>query len=164
MNNRLLTLGLIAALAALAGASPALAANVTATGTVSGTTLSLATAATASFSANLDGGDSTQSYTVPITVQDTRGTGAGWNLTITSTSFINGSNSLPTNSSSLTGVTSPCLTGTCTAVNNAQTFPVAVPAAPTAPAAVKFFNSAANTGMGKFTITPTIGVSVPQNA
>jgi hypothetical protein len=28
---------------------------------------------------------------------------------------------------------------------------------------VKFFNAAANTGMGQFTITPTIGVFVPQN-
>ena len=47
---------------------------------------------------------------------------------------------------------------------NAITYPVAVPAAATAPAAVKFFNAAAGSGMGKFTITPTIGVFVPQNS
>jgi hypothetical protein len=29
---------------------------------------------------------------------------------------------------------------------------------------VKFFNAAANTGMGKFTNTPTIGVFVPQSS
>jgi hypothetical protein len=28
---------------------------------------------------------------------------------------------------------------------------------------VKFFNAAANTGMGNFTITPTITVSIPAN-
>jgi hypothetical protein len=40
---------------------------------------------------------------------------------------------------------------------------VAVPAGSGPPTAVKFFNSAANTGMGLFTLTPTIGVFVPQN-
>jgi hypothetical protein len=29
---------------------------------------------------------------------------------------------------------------------------------------VKLFNSAANTGMGRFTLTPTIAVSIPGNA
>jgi hypothetical protein len=29
---------------------------------------------------------------------------------------------------------------------------------------VKLFNAAANTGMGRFTVTPTIGVAVPGNA
>jgi hypothetical protein len=143
------------------------AASVTATGTVAGTTLSLATSATPTFSASLDTGDQTPTYTIPLTVQDTRGTGAGWNLTITSTTFSTGGgtpNLLATNASALTGVTSACVSGTCTNPTNAQTFPATVPAATTAPAAVKFFNSAASTGMGKFTITPTIGVFVPQNS
>jgi hypothetical protein len=39
-----------------------------------------------------------------------------------------------------------------------------VPAGGTAPTAVKFFNTTANNGMGKFTVTPTFGVTVPQNA
>lgn len=55
-------------------------------------------------------------------------------------------------------------TGTNTAATNAITYPVAVPAAAVAPAAVKFFNAAANTGMGRFTLTPTVGVFVPQSS
>ena len=157
-----------AALAALTLVTTAAeAANVTSTGTVTGSVLSAATSATPSFSANLDSGDSTQTYTVPLTVQDTRGTGAGWNLTVTSTTFTTGGGSpqtLATTASSLTGVTSSCSTGTCTNPSNAQTYPISVPAAASAPTAVKFFNTTANNGMGRFTVTPTVGVTIPQNA
>jgi hypothetical protein len=145
----------------------ALGASATATGTLTGTTLSLSTSATPAFSANLDSGDSTPTYTVPLTIQDTRGTGAGWNTTITSTQFTTGGatpSTLATNASTLTGVSSTCTSGTCTNPTNAISYPVAVPAGATAPTAVKFFNAAANTGMGKFTNTPTIGVFVPQSS
>jgi hypothetical protein len=160
-------LGLLIGALALFAPAYALAASATVTGNVTGSTLSASTSATPSFSDNLDLGDQTPTYTVPMTVQDTRGNGSGWNLTITSTQFSTGGgtpNTLATNASSLTGVTSSCASGTCTNATNAITYPVAVPAAASAPAAVKFFNAAANTGMGKFTITPTIGVFVPQNS
>jgi hypothetical protein len=163
---RTINVFLITVAALLATAPAGQAANVTSTGTISGTVLSAATSATPSFSADLDAGDSTQTYSVPVAVQDTRGTGAGWNLTITSTTFSTGGGTpktLAANASSLTGVTSACATGTCTTPANAQTYPLAVPAATTAPTAVKFFNTTANNGMGKFTVTPTVGVSVPQN-
>jgi hypothetical protein len=159
------TLVLGAALCSLP--ATAMGASATATGTLTGSTLSLSTSATPSFSANLDSGDSTPTYTVPLTIQDTRGTGAGWNATITSTQFTTGGGSpstLATNASSLTGVTSVCASGTCTNPTNAITYPIAVPAGSTPPTAVKFFNAAANTGMGKFTNTPTIGVFVPQSS
>jgi putative surface cell wall-binding protein len=145
----------------------ALAASATVTGNVTGSTLSATTSASPSFSDNLDLGDNTPTYTVPMTLQDTRGTGAGWNLTITSTQFSTGGatpNTLATNASSLTGVTSSCASGTCTNPTNSITYPVAVPAGSTPPTAVKFFNAATSSGMGKFTITPTIGVFVPQNS
>jgi hypothetical protein len=32
------------------------------------------------------------------------------------------------------------------------------------PTAVKLFNAAANTGMGAFTVTPTISVAIPANS
>ena len=143
------------------------AATATATGTVTGSTLSLSTAAAPSFSDNLDLGDQTPTFTVPTTLQDTRGTGAGSNLTITSTQYSTGGGSpstLATNASSLTGVTSACASGTCTNPTNSVSYPVAVPAGSGPPSAVKFFNAAANTGMGKFTVTPTVGVFVPQNS
>jgi hypothetical protein len=159
---------LISALGALALAAAiptaANAASATVTGTVSGSALSLTTSAAPSFSANLDSGDSTPTYTAALTLKDTRGTGAGWNETITSTQFTTGTQTLATNASSLTGVTSACGTGTCTNPTNAIAYPVAVPAAPAPPTAVKFFNAAANTGMGIFTSTPTVGVFVPQSS
>ena len=55
-------------------------------------------------------------------------------------------------------------TGTNTAATNGITYPVSVPAGSGPPTAVKLFDAAANTGMGKFTITPTVGVFVPQNS
>lgn len=164
-TNNLITLALLAAgLAVTAPASHA--ASITSTATVNGTVLSASTSAVPSFAADLDSGDSTPTYTVPLTVQDTRGTGAGWNLTATSTTFTTGGGSpktLSTAASSLTGVTSACTSGTCTSPSNAQGYPLAIPAGTTAPTAVKIFNTTANNGMGRFTITPTIGVSVPQN-
>ena len=158
---------LATALLAVAVPATARAVNVTATGTVTGSTLSVTTSATPSFSASLDSGDQTPTYTVPLTAQDTRGTGAGWNLTVTSTTFTTGGATpytLATNASSVFSLTNTCTSGTCTSPTNAKTYPLAIPAAATAPTAVKFFNSAADTGMGKFTVTPTVTVAVPQNA
>jgi hypothetical protein len=157
----------LTAVAMLALPASSLALSVTATGTVSGTTLSASTSATPSFSANLDNGDSTPTYTMALSTQDTRGTGAGWNLTITSTPFSTGAPNnyvLASNASTVTGVTESNGSGTDTAPTNSVTYPVGVPAAATPPTAVEIFNAAAGTGMGKFTVTPTVGVFVPQNS
>jgi hypothetical protein len=156
---------LLAGMAAFAVlASPASAATSTVTGTITAGTLSLATSATPSFGVSLDGTDQTATYTVPATVTDATGSDSGWNLTVTSTQFTTGSQTLATTASTVTGVTNTCVGGsTCTAATNAITYPVTVPAAGTPPAAVKFFNAAASTGAGKFTNTPTITVAVPAN-
>ena len=150
----------------LATAAVAAANNITTTATVTGAgSVSLAAATTASFSDTLDGTDQTVTYQIPLTVIDARGTGGGWNLTVTSTQFTGGTHTLATSASSMTTVTSACNAGsTCTNPTNAVALPIAVPAGVTAPAAVKFFNSAANTGMGSFTVTPTISVTIPGNA
>jgi hypothetical protein len=168
MDLKCINRGVLAAVAAvLLAPATSLAASATATGTISGSTLSVGTASAPSFSANLDLGDTTPTYTAALATQDTRGTGGGWNETITSTQFTTGAPNnytLATNASSLTGVVATAGTGTDTAATNAIGYPVAVPAAPVAPAAVKFFNAAANTGMGRFTLTPTVGVFVPQSS
>jgi hypothetical protein len=160
-------IGLAACLLATAAPATALAASATVTGTISAGTLSIATSATPSFSVTLDGTDKTGSYTVPTTVTDATGSGAGWNLTITSTQFTTGGGTpktLSTTASSLTGVTSSCVGGsTCTNPTNGVGYPVAVPAGSTPPTAVKYFNAALNTGQGQFTNTPSISVSVPAN-
>jgi hypothetical protein len=165
--KRSVVLGAVLTTLALLAPAAGTAATATVTGTVTGSVLSASTAAVPSFSDNLDLGDQTQTYTVPMTVQDTRGTGAGWHLTITSTQFSTGGgtpNLLATNASSLTGVTAVCASGTCTAVSNSTGYPVAVPAGSGPPTAVNFVSDAANNGMGKFTVTPTVGVFVPQNS
>jgi hypothetical protein len=151
---------------ALAAATGASAANVTATATVTAGTLSLSTSATPSVSSTLNGTDQAPTYTLPMTVLDATGSGTGWNVTITSTTFTTGGGSphlLSTTASNATGVTSSCATGTCTNPTNSITYPLGVPAGSSAPTAVKLFNAAANTGMGNFTITPTISVSIPAN-
>ena len=115
----------------------------------------------------LNGDDQTTTYSMGLTVTDPRGSGAGWNLTITSTTFTSGSNTLDTGASNInTAPTSLCISagGHCTNPNNgAITYPVGVPAAATAPTPVKFFDAATNTGMGKFTITPTVTIAIPAN-
>jgi len=169
--TRLKELGLLLGVAtsvAVLGAAPALAASATVTATVNAGTLSLTTSAAPSVSVTLNGSDQTPTYTAALAANDDTGSGSGWNLTITSTQFTTGGGSphlLATTASSLTGVAMVCAgPGTCTNPTNAITYPVAVPAGAGPPAAVKFYNAAANTGMGHFTVTPTVGVTIPANA
>lgn len=133
--------------------------NVTAgTLTESGPGSASATAVT------LNGSDQTTTYSLGLTVNDATGSGAGWKLTITSTTFSTsgGAHLLSTSASNITGVTSACVANTtCTNPTNGVTYPLGVPAAATAPTPVKLYNAALNTGMGSFTITPTISVSIP---
>jgi hypothetical protein len=154
-------------LAALILVSAALAGTITATATVTGAgSIALSNGATASISDTLDGTDQTVAYTVPLNLTDARGSGAGWNLTLTSTTFTDASShTLSTTASTVASVAMACVAGnSCTSATNAITYPVTVPAATTAPAAVKIFNAAANTGMGKLTVTPTINVAIPGNS
>ena len=153
--------------AALVLAAVAVAGTVTATATVSGAgSMSMTHGSTASMSDTLDGTDQSVSWTLPLSVTDARGSGAGWNLTVTSTTFNDGSgHSLSTGASSMTAVSSSCTAGgACANPTNAITYPMTVPAAGTAPTAVKFFNAAANTGMGRFTVTPSVSATIPGNA
>ena len=130
--------------------------------------LSISPASTASFSANIDGGDQTPAYNIPITVLDTRtgaSAGLGWNLTITSTTLTTGTASLATTATKVTGVTATCANGgICVSPTNSTTYPVTVPAGSTAPTAVKFASVAATTGEGAFSMPASMQVSVPQNS
>jgi len=72
---------------------------------------------------------------------------------------------LPSGASTVTAVASACANGgLCTNPTNSVTYPVAVPAGAGPPTAVKFYNAAAATGKGLFTVTPTVSVLVPQNS
>jgi hypothetical protein len=165
MRQRIFILLGLSALA-LVLTAVAVAGTVTATATVTGAgALSLSHGTTATISDTLDGSDQSVNYTLPLTMNDLRGTGTGWNLTMTSTSFTNGTQTLATNASSIASAASACTAGgACTNPTNSITYPLTVPAAASAPAAVKVFNAALNTGMGRFTITPSINVSIPGNS
>jgi hypothetical protein len=128
--------------------------------------LTVGTTAVPSFSANLNSGDQTPTYTTPLTVNDTRTTGSiGWNLTLTSTQFNTGTSTLATNASTVTSVTASCANGgVCANPTNSLTYPINVPAGSSPPTPNKFYNAASATGVGTFTVTPTIQVSVPQNS
>ena len=95
-------------------------------------TLAVSSTAAPSFSANLNSGDQAKTYTVPLTLNDTRtgaGAGLGWNTTITSTHFTSGAKTLPATASTVTAVSSACANGgLCTNPTNSITYPVAVPA------------------------------------
>ena len=93
-------------------------------------------------------------------VVDARGTGSGWNLTVSATNFSDGKGHtlVP---GTITGVAQVCRAGsTCTIATKAGiVYPLTVGAA-----ASKFFNAALNTGLGKIDVTPTISVAIPGNA
>lgn len=158
----------LAALATLALSAAAIAGTVTASANVTGAgSLGLSHGASASVPAvTLDGTDQDATFSIPLSITDARGSGSGWNATITSTTFSDGSShDLGSSASSIDSVSSACVSGgTCTAPTNAVSYPLTLPAGSTAPAAVKFFNAAANTGMGRFTVTPTVNIGVPGNA
>lgn len=117
------------------------------------------------FSATLSGSNQTVTYTLPITVTDTTGANAGWDVTITSTQLTTGSHTLPSTASNVTAASAACLSGSsCTSPTNSIAYPLAVPAGATAPTAVKLFNAATGSGLGHNLVTPTVQVAVPANA
>ena len=90
MRQRILIISAIAAVA-LVTATAALAGTLTATATVSGTAgVSLNLPSNPSVSDTLDGTDQTVSYAPVLGVVDARGSGAGWNLQISATTFSDG--------------------------------------------------------------------------
>lgn len=145
---------------ALAAATAAVAGTLSATATVTGASgASLTLPANPALSTTLDGTDQTVPYTATLTVVDARGTGAGWNLTVSATAFADGSGHSFA-AGSVSGVVSACATGsTCTLPTNTVAYPLTVSGS-----SVKFFNAASGTGLGKVEVTPTVRVAVPGNA
>jgi hypothetical protein len=125
----------------------------------------VSTPASISFSGTLNGTDQTISNPSAIDVGDATGSGAGWNLTSTSTTFATSGNTHTLSTGATTvGVapTDACDAGaTCSLATNSVTYPYSLPAAATAPTATKLYNAAANTGLGDQTVTPTWKLGVP---
>lgn len=111
----------------------------------------------------LDGTDKTTTVDIPLDVNDATGSGTGWNLQVAATTFTTGTKSLAdTGTLSITAVSAVC-DATCTSPANSHSYPMALTTSAT-PTAVEFFDAAADTGMGDFTITPTLQVAIPANA
>jgi hypothetical protein len=97
-------------------------------------------------------------------VNDATGSGAGWHVTISATTFTTGPLSLATTGSfvttgsvtSETAVTAPtaaCSTGsTCTLPTNTTTYPVAITTAASTPPTSTIYDTSAATGLGSITI------------
>lgn len=160
MKQRII-ITLAVAAAALVVTTAALASTLTSTATVSGTAgISLTLPSNPSLSDTIDGSDQTVSYSPVLGVVDARGSGAGWNVTIASTTYSDGSGHT-LQAGNVTGVTQACHTGSsCTAATSSGiTYPLTLTTT-----AAKLFNAAVDTGMGKVDITPTVQVQIPGNA
>lgn len=134
--------------------------------TCSGGSLTVGTPTSVSFPAvTMNGTNQTVSTTLALTPNDLSGSGAGWNITGTSTTFTNASSrTLSTSATQVTGVSTTTSGGNCVLPTNAVTYPLTLPAGATAPTAVKLYNAAAGTGKGPQTVTLTEQLAVPANA
>ena len=131
-----------------------------------GGSLGLTSPATAAFPGlTLNGTNQSVTTNAVFTPTDSTGSSSGWNLTGTSTTFINGAaKTLPTTATTVTTGSEAATAGTCRLPTNAIAYPVTLPAATTAPTAVKLYDAAAATGLGPSTVTLTFKLSVPPNA
>jgi hypothetical protein len=154
------------AAAAIAGAGTTVGVTSVVT---AGSTLSVAAGTPPSFGVTLNGADQSVNYTLPMIVVDSRGGTLGWNLTVTSTTFTDGSagtgHSFGANASTITLVTPSCGTNsTCLLpANNIANTNLGLPGASGAP--VKYFNAstAAGAGRGTIDVDATVAVAIPAN-
>jgi len=97
-----------------------------------------------------------------LTATDNTGTGAGWNITISATTFTNGTHTLPNSAvlifsgstsspASTTAPTATCVTS-CTLPTDTTTYPVAITTAASSPTIYKIYDTATSTGGGAITI------------
>jgi hypothetical protein len=165
--NRLL--GLIVLVIAAAGACAGSAqASTTASVMLNAGALSFVNgtpASTLTFpTTTLNGANRTLTATLAFDVSDATGSGAGWNVTATSTQFTSGSKTLP--AAATTIQTAPSLVCDllpifCTLASTVVSYPYTLPAATVAPAATPIYDAVANTGLGAQTFTTTWTLAVP---
>ena len=112
----------------------------------------------------LNGRDQTVGATLTLAPNDATGSGNGWNLTATSTTFRAGINTLPTTAATITAATATAGTNNCTLPTNSVAYPLTVPAASTAPTAVKIYDAAVAGGAGPTNVALTTSLGIPGNA
>ena len=130
-----------------------------------GGSLSLGTPASLGFPAvTLNGQDQSKTANSVLSPSDMTNSASGWNIQGTSTTFTAGAKTLPTTATRLTSASAVAASGNCTLPTSSITYPVTLPAAATAPSAVKLYNAAANSGSGPATVTLVFTLTVPANA
>jgi hypothetical protein len=168
------TFRIVLPVAAILVSSLAMAGTALATTTAS-ETLTAGTLGFVSAPANLtfpgrtlSGLDQTTSVAQAFDVGDATGSGSGWNITGTSTTFSNGSHALPTSATTIASAPAAptCDASTTCTVGGATTvtYPYTLPAGASAPTATKLYNAPLTTGMGDQTVTPTWTLALPANA
>lgn len=134
--------------------------------TCTGGTLGLTPPSSVAFPAvTLNGTNQTATASAGLTPSDMSGSAAGWNVQATSTTFTNGAGrTLPTSATTVTGAAATAVSGNCDLPTNSIAYPVTLPAAATAPTAVKVYDAAAATGGGPLTVTLSFKLAVPASA
>jgi hypothetical protein len=114
----------------------------------------------------LNGADQAVPATQVLDVVDGSGSGSGWNVTLTSTTFTSGSLTLADGSASDQSATGTCDPSvTCTlADNSAASYPLAIPSGATAPTAVEIMSAGVGTGLGGQPWTHNMRLAVKANA
>jgi hypothetical protein len=111
----------------------------------------------------LNGADQTITTNEGFDIGDATGSGTGWSISATSTTFINGAEDTISDSATTvqTAPTVGCDSGSsCTTATNSIAYPYTLPAGATAPTATKLFDAAENTGMGDQTVTATLSLAI----
>jgi hypothetical protein len=161
---------------ALAGAATVLPATAQGAATTASVTLqsgslafvNVTPATTVSFPATtLNGTNQSVSATLVFDVADATGSGAGWNVSATSTPFTSGSHSLPDDATTIRsapGIVCDILPIGCTLASTLIGYPYTLPAASVPPSATPIFDAAAGTGLGDQSFTTTWTLAIPANA
>ena len=96
-----------------------------------------------------------------LTVDDSAGTGAGWHITVSATTFTSGAHTLPdTGALSVTGSTSALTSaapsvacaGPCVLPTDTTSYPVTIDTAASSPSPVTVYDAAAGSGTGTVTV------------
>jgi hypothetical protein len=108
----------------------------------------------------MSGLDQTTTASTSLAIDGENTTG-GWSVSLTSTTFTAGANKLPDNSATVTGATPAAGVGNCLLPTGTSTYPITVPSAAIAPAAVQIFNGTAASGTGPVDLGLSFALQVP---
>ena len=116
----------------------------------------------------LNGLSQTSSGSFTFTPDDETGTGNGWNIDVTSTTFTDsGGQTLPSTATTVAGVASVIAdAGNCSLPANTISYaaPITIPAGSTAPTAVPIFSANTGTGEGPSDVTLNFAIAIPAGA